>query len=173
MYVYFSTSTAPYSGRVQGLLYKTLSKIHCPKCVYSHTSGMCLCVKERVFPCRTYVRKTTCRATRLSSDGCRLMASSSSTLLQTQGNPRLFGCKYDCSLQGQCWSHSVKNPYQIHQCQNSFLSSVIMASCQNSILKKAKLRGLERWLKQLRALTVLLEVLSSNPSNHMVAHNHL
>lgn len=102
MYVYFSTSTAPYSGRVQGLLYKTLSKIHCPKCVYSHTSGMCLCVKERVFPCRTYVRKTTCRATRLSSDGCRLMASSSSTLLQTQGNPRLFGCKYDCSLQGQC-----------------------------------------------------------------------
>jgi hypothetical protein len=25
----------------------------------------------------------------------------------------------------------------------------------------------------LRALTVLPEVLSSNPSNHMVAHNHL
>jgi hypothetical protein len=24
----------------------------------------------------------------------------------------------------------------------------------------------------LRALTVLLKVLSSNPSNHMVAHNH-
>jgi len=27
-----------------------------------------------------------------------------------------------------------------------------------------------QWLK---ALTALLEVLSSNPSNHMVAHNHL
>jgi hypothetical protein len=26
--------------------------------------------------------------------------------------------------------------------------------------------------QQLRALTVLLKVLSSNPSNHMVAHNH-
>ena len=25
---------------------------------------------------------------------------------------------------------------------------------------------------QLRALTTLLKVLSSNPSNHMVAHNH-
>jgi hypothetical protein len=27
--------------------------------------------------------------------------------------------------------------------------------------------------QQVRALTALLEVLSSNPSNHMVAHNHL
>jgi hypothetical protein len=27
--------------------------------------------------------------------------------------------------------------------------------------------------QQLRALTALLKVLSSNPSNHMVAHNHL
>jgi hypothetical protein len=27
--------------------------------------------------------------------------------------------------------------------------------------------------QRLRALTALLEVLSSNPSNHMVAHNHL
>jgi hypothetical protein len=26
--------------------------------------------------------------------------------------------------------------------------------------------------QQLRALTVLLEVMSSNPSNYMVAHNH-
>jgi hypothetical protein len=34
----------------------------------------------------------------------------------------------------------------------------------------------ERWAgemaQQLRALTALLKVLSSNPSNHMVAHNH-
>jgi hypothetical protein len=29
-----------------------------------------------------------------------------------------------------------------------------------------------RWLSGLRALTALPKVLSSNPSNHMVAHNH-
>jgi hypothetical protein len=28
-------------------------------------------------------------------------------------------------------------------------------------------------VQQLRALTALPKVLSSNPSNHMVAHNHL
>ena len=33
--------------------------------------------------------------------------------------------------------------------------------------------GLERWPQRLRALTALLEVLSSIPSNHMVVHNHL
>jgi hypothetical protein len=33
--------------------------------------------------------------------------------------------------------------------------------------------GLERWLMQVGALTALVKVLSSNPSNHMVAHNHL
>jgi hypothetical protein len=31
----------------------------------------------------------------------------------------------------------------------------------------------EEMAQQLRALTVLPKVLSSNPSNHMVAHNHL
>jgi hypothetical protein len=40
------------------------------------------------------------------------------------------------------------------------------------LLKDATLRAGEmaQWL---RALTVLPEVLSSNPSNHVVAHNHL
>jgi hypothetical protein len=34
--------------------------------------------------------------------------------------------------------------------------------------------GLNSWLRALlRALTALPEVLSSNPSNHMVAHNNL
>jgi hypothetical protein len=33
--------------------------------------------------------------------------------------------------------------------------------------------GLVRWLSGLRALTAPLKVLSSNPSNHMVTHNHL
>jgi hypothetical protein len=35
-----------------------------------------------------------------------------------------------------------------------------------------KIHGLVRWLSGLRALTALPKVLSSNPSNHMVAHNH-
>ena len=40
------------------------------------------------------------------------------------------------------------------------------------VCKKSKcwVGEMAQWL---RALTVLLEVLSSNPSNHMVAHNHL
>jgi hypothetical protein len=32
--------------------------------------------------------------------------------------------------------------------------------------------GAEEMAQRLRALTVLLKVLSSNPSNHMVAYNH-
>jgi hypothetical protein len=40
------------------------------------------------------------------------------------------------------------------------------------IIEKAG-RGLERWLSKLRALTALPKVLSSIPSNHMVAHNYL
>jgi hypothetical protein len=33
--------------------------------------------------------------------------------------------------------------------------------------------GADEMAQRLRALIVLLEVLSSIPSNHMVAHNHL
>jgi hypothetical protein len=33
--------------------------------------------------------------------------------------------------------------------------------------------GAGEMAQQLRALTALPKVLSSNPSNHMVAHNHL
>jgi hypothetical protein len=40
------------------------------------------------------------------------------------------------------------------------------------LLKKLKHRAGEM-AQQLRALTALLKVLSSNPRNHMVAHNHL
>ena len=36
--------------------------------------------------------------------------------------------------------------------------------------QKTRAGEMAQWL---RALTVLLEVLSSNPSNHLVAHNHL
>jgi hypothetical protein len=34
------------------------------------------------------------------------------------------------------------------------------------------MHGAGEMAKQVRALTALLKVLSSNPSNHMVAHNH-
>jgi hypothetical protein len=36
-----------------------------------------------------------------------------------------------------------------------------------------KSKGAEEMAQWLRALTALLKVLSSIPSNHMVAHNHL
>jgi hypothetical protein len=46
----------------------------------------------------------------------------------------------------------------------------------NSHTHKIVLRERENWAgemaQQLRALTALLKVLSSNPSNHMVVHNH-
>jgi hypothetical protein len=38
---------------------------------------------------------------------------------------------------------------------------------------KSGREGAGEMAQQLRALTALPEVLSSNPSNHMVAHNHL
>jgi hypothetical protein len=37
---------------------------------------------------------------------------------------------------------------------------------------KMVLGGIGEMAQQLRALTALLKVMSSNPSNHMVAHNH-
>jgi len=38
---------------------------------------------------------------------------------------------------------------------------------------RSSLIGLREMAQWLRALTALPEVLSSNPSNHMAAHNHL
>jgi hypothetical protein len=38
---------------------------------------------------------------------------------------------------------------------------------------KKLLRGTGEMAQQLRAPTALLKIVSSNPSNHMVAHNHL
>jgi hypothetical protein len=42
----------------------------------------------------------------------------------------------------------------------------------NSSVSKELTRAGEM-VQQVRALTALLKVLSSNPRNHMVAHNHL
>jgi hypothetical protein len=41
------------------------------------------------------------------------------------------------------------------------------------VLQSKLRRGAGEMAQQLRALTALPEVLSSIPSNHMVAHNHL
>jgi hypothetical protein len=41
------------------------------------------------------------------------------------------------------------------------------------IVMSRKYAGAGEVAQQLRALTALPEVLSSNPSNHMVPHNHL
>jgi hypothetical protein len=39
-------------------------------------------------------------------------------------------------------------------------------------LEHKVITGTEEMAQQLRALTALLKVLSSNPTNHMVAHKH-
>ena len=59
-----------------------------------------------------------------------------------------------------CWTQRGKQSFIGHTCdQFSPLRTVLW--------------GLERWLKWLRAVAALPEVLSSIPSNHLVAHNHL
>jgi hypothetical protein len=45
--------------------------------------------------------------------------------------------------------------------------------CHEMLDLKGEGKGLERWLKWLRALTAFPEVLSSIPSNYKVTHNHL
>ena len=42
-----------------------------------------------------------------------------------------------------------------------------------TLSQKQKQMGAGEMAQRVRALTALLKVLSSNPTNHMVAHNHL
>jgi hypothetical protein len=44
---------------------------------------------------------------------------------------------------------------------------------KQEITFKTSVSGAGEMAQRLRALTALLKVLSSNPSNHMVAHNRL
>jgi len=55
------------------------------------------------------------------------------------------------------------------------LGSVPSSEKKNQKKKKKKkvLSGAGEMAQRVRALTALPEVLSSNPSNHMVAHSHL
>ena len=59
---------------------------------------------------------------------------------------------------------------------DKFLNRSAMACAVRSRINKWDLIKLQSWAGEmaqwLRALTALLKVLSSNPSNHMVAHNH-
>jgi hypothetical protein len=50
-------------------------------------------------------------------------------------------------------------------------NTVIPATAKLRAIKSG--RGAGEMAQQLRALTALPKVLSSHPSNHMVAHNHL
>jgi hypothetical protein len=52
----------------------------------------------------------------------------------------------------------------------SVSSRTARAMSRDPVSKRKKAGEIAQWL---RALTALPEVLSSNPSNHMVAHNHL
>jgi hypothetical protein len=51
-------------------------------------------------------------------------------------------------------------------------SSRIDRDTQRKAVLKNKTSGLVRWLSGLEHPTALPKVQSSNPSNHMVAHNH-
>jgi hypothetical protein len=57
--------------------------------------------------------------------------------------------------------------------KSTFQSPTVCSKCNYKTKgeKKKRLRAREM-AQQLRALTALPEVLSSNPSNHMVVHNH-
>jgi hypothetical protein len=55
--------------------------------------------------------------------------------------------------------------------KNTYGGHIIKTNTKKVFLKWLKWAGeMAQWL---RALTALLEVLSSIPNNHMVAHNHL
>jgi hypothetical protein len=47
-----------------------------------------------------------------------------------------------------------------------------LKACTTTDHEKAE-QGAGEMAQQLRALTAFMKVLNSNPSNHMVAHNHL
>jgi hypothetical protein len=55
--------------------------------------------------------------------------------------------------------------------QVSWSSEKAINKVQHTLMFKA-LEGAGEMAQRVRALAALLKVLSSNPSNHMVAHNH-
>jgi len=59
------------------------------------------------------------------------------------------------------------------QGQHCFGHSAVQRSWKQQTTRTTKSIGVGEMAQWLRALTALPEVLSSIPSNHMVAHNHL
>jgi hypothetical protein len=68
------------------------------------------------------------------------------------------------------------NPNTRESEAGGFLSSRLAWSTEKPCLEKQKTKtttkGAGEMAQLLRALIALLKVLSSNPSNHIVAHNH-
>jgi hypothetical protein len=67
----------------------------------------------------------------------------------------------------------IKTDQAEYHCK--FKASVVKVTpprATQNLTQKRKGLGDGEMAQRLRALTVLLKVLSSNPSNHMMAHNH-
>ena len=107
----------------------------------------------------------------MSSDGIVIV----SEVIAYQQKIHNYVCKTSLQILGQ----EVQEPTK----QNRLLEMLLVAH-QNLMVrhyakasyichKKLKRLGAGEIAQQLRALTALPEVLSSIPSNHMVAHNHL
>jgi hypothetical protein len=56
---------------------------------------------------------------------------------------------------------------------NGVIFKFFLVLNKDSIFKLKKKVGAGEMAQRVRALTALLKILSSNPSNHMVVHNHL
>ena len=75
---------------------------------------------------------------------------------------------------GRAWGRTQRESLQVNMSQVLGLKACATTAgrISNSFNLKAKERAGEM-AQRVRALTALPKVLSSNPSNHMVAHNHL
>ena len=71
-----------------------------------------------------------------------------------------------------CWE---PNLHPLKTQQRFSITELSISQAPDISFKKIKIKmnGAREMAQRLRALTTLLEVMSSIPSNHMVAHNHL
>jgi hypothetical protein len=73
------------------------------------------------------------------------------------------------SIQWTFWTKWLTRIYKTQSIQNSGVNYDLL----NILRTKLANVGAGEMAQRVRALTALPEVLSSNPSNNMVAHNHL
>jgi hypothetical protein len=101
-------------------------------------------------------------------------------------NVHMIKCSNDCGKRLPCLNHTKYSTTHTHlklqgkqQGHRQWRKEKALFSTQTSTSKKRTLihlnsfTGAREMAQQLRALTALPKVLSSIPSNHMVAHNHL